>query len=69
MISLDYIYFPNPIQVIAVLNCQNELSRERKVASEKMHFEQFVSKEVLEAGFPLANIFVRSDFFLLSQPN
>ena len=24
---------------------------------------------LLKAGFPLANIFARSDFFLLSQPN
>ena len=23
----------------------------------------------IKAGFPLANIFARSDFFLLSQPN
>ena len=48
----DYVDFPGPIQFIAVLNCQNELTVVRKelvATSPKMHFERFVSKEVLKS--------------------
>ena len=39
----DYVDFPSPIQVIAVLNCQNELRIARKelVPAQKMNFERF----------------------------
>ena len=57
----DNIDFPSPIQVIAVSNCQNELriAQEEWGTSLKMHFERFLSEEVLKSHLNILWIFFR----------
>ena len=58
---LCHIEVMNTIQVIAVSNCQNELriAQEEWGTSLKMHFERFLSEEVLKSHLNILWIFFR----------